>query len=85
MHGVAAGGTSFVLGVLVCFVEEIYLRPENFSIQPVSSFVTKYYIVCYETFVDNFDQSFCGSDFWNFSRRSVFLVVDPDVFNKLLL
>ena len=25
----------------------------------------------------------CGSDFWNFSRRSVF--VDPDVFKKLLL
>ena len=28
---------------------------------------------------------YCGSDFWNFSRRSVFLVVDPDVFKKLFL
>ena len=68
-----------------CFDEEIYLR--GLKIFPYDQcqvlYIEKSVIVVMRAFVDNFDQSFCGSDFWNFSRRSVFLAVDPDVFKKL--
>ena len=79
----------FVYNAIRIFLEDEKLLKKKYLIKIHKKTKKKFQIselfLAMRAFLDNFDQSVCGRDFWNFSRRSVFLVVDPDVLNKLLV